>query len=171
MRPLLFFAITFISISCFSQENKITYEIDTIRLTPPSEAKLAAFEINGVMIVVSYLDLLDVFKRVKKSQFRDGKKNLNACISYINKMSAKQDTVYLTSLIEKNLDMGQAYVFFCRKLNVGKAIVISADKKVHSSIIREKSTYHGGMLSSWGSSQYYLIKSKNYFLKIFDWRS
>ena len=157
--------------SSFSQEKNITYERDTISLIPTRDVKLAAFELNGVTIMASYLELLDVFKRVKKSEFRDGKKKLKTCITYMKKTSRSQDTIYVTHLIQKKIDIGQAYVFFCRKMNEGKVIVMDNDKMIHNTIIREKLTYHGGMLSSWAASQYYLMTSKIHFLKINDWRS
>lgn len=171
MKTLLLLISLFITISSSSQEKNITYTRDTIKLIRTSDLNLAAFEKNGVTIMGSYSELLDIFKRVKKSQFRDGKKRLKTCIKYMKKTSRKQDTVYITGLIQKNLDIGQAYVFFCRRLNDGKAIVIDKDKIIHSTIIREKLTYHGGMLSSWGASKYYLMNSKIHFLEVKDWIS
>jgi hypothetical protein len=170
-KPVFLIVTLFITISSFSQEKNITYSRDTISLISIKDLKLVAFEIKGVTILGSYRELLDILKRVKKSQFRDGKKKLNICINYMKKTSRKQDTINVTSLIQKHFDIGLAYLFFCRKLNEGKAIVIDNHKIIHNTIIREKSTYHGGMLSSWGASQYYLMNSKIHFLKVNDWRS
>lgn len=171
MKLIILIIIITSSIDCLSQQKSITYERDTIKLIPPIDAKLAAFEINGVTLAGSYLELLDAFKRVRKSQFRNGKKKIKTCITYMKRKGAKQDTVHVTNLIEKDLDMGHAYSFFCRKLNTGKIIVVSPDKIIQRSIIREKSTYQGGMQTSWGASQYYLLNSKVHFIKINDWRS
>lgn len=171
MKPSLLLITLIITISSSSQEKNITYARDTISLIPIREVKLAAFEINGVTIMGSYLELLEILRRVKKSQFSDGKKRLKTCITYMKKTSHKQDTIYVTRFIQNNFDIGHAYIFFCRKLNEGKVVVMDNNKIIHNSIIREKSTYQGGMQSSWAASQYYLMNSKIHFLKINDWRS
>ncbi len=171
MKPIFLPIILLISIASFSQEKNIFYENDTIFLVPPVEVKLVAFEINGVTIMGSYRELLETILRIKKSQFRDGKKKLNACITYMKKARRNQDTIHVTNLIEKDFDMGLAHVFFCSKMNEGKAIVMDKDKIIHNVIIREKSTFHGGMLWSWGASRYFLINNKIHFIKRNDWRS